>query len=335
MSSNENEIEFERPFPETSTAPGNQSEGISRVQAGLAPLNFRASRRGSVSAESYQPLRKASIQPSSITSTTTTNINNNMTISENARNAVKNNFLFRSLDPEQVSLVFANMTERSVQADEIVIKQGEEGDNFYIVERGRYSVEVDGNEVVQIGPGGSFGELALMYNAPRAATVKALEDNGLLYAVDRLIFRRVIIDLAHEKRCKYMDFLKSLPILASTLSELEIGKIADALEEVHYKEVGEEVIIQGQPGDSFYIILEGIAEVVKDGMHVGFLNPGDYFGELALLNRQPRAATILVKEPLLKCLRLGELDFVRLLGPLKDLLKRNEEEYNRYKQYIE
>lgn len=327
-SNDEDQIEFERPFPETTSDSNNNATGISRIQAaGLAPLNFRSSRRGSVSAESYQPLRKPSVNTLPSSSLTI--------ITENARNAVKNNFLFKSLDPEQISLVFAGMTERPVHAGQVIIQQGQEGDNFYIVERGRYAVEVDGKEVVQIGPGGSFGELALMYNAPRAATVKALEDDGLLYAVDRGTFRRVIIDLAHEKRCKYMDFLRSLPILASTLSDLEIGKIADALEEVQYTQTGQGVIEQGQPGDAFYIVLEGVAEVQKDGIHVGTLNPGDYFGELALLNRQPRAASILVHTAPLKCLRLGEADFVRLLGPLEVLLKRNEEQYNQYKQYIE
>lgn len=326
-------IEFQSPFEtETENNSSNNSLPVnshSRIQSGLAPLNFRSTRRGSVSAESYQPHRRPSSLPAP-----PTNFSNSI-VTENARQAVKNNFLFRSLDSEQLALVFAGMSAKPVVAGQVVIRQGEEGDNFYIVEAGRYAVEVDGKEVVQIGPGGSFGELALMYNAPRAATIKALED-GTLYAVDRPTFRRVIIDLAHEKRCKYMDFLKSLPLLASTLSELEIGKIADALEEIQFTKPGEVVIKQGDPGDAFYIILDGSASVYRDDTHVGTLHPGDYFGELALINRQPRAASIFVQGPgQLKCLRLGEADFVRLLGPLEELLKRNEEQYNQYKQYIE
>lgn len=250
-------------------------------------------------------------------------------VSLNAVNAVKNNFLFRSLDPEQLALVFDAMKEREVSPGEVIIRQGEEGDNFYIVEAGRYGVEVDGKEVVQIGPGGSFGELALMYNAPRAATVKAIE-SGKLYAVDRITFRRVIIDLAHEKRCKYMSFLRTVPLLA-TLSDLEIGRIADALEPVEF-DSQQLVLKQGDPGDSFYIIVEGCAQIIKHDSILGTLNPGTYFGELALLKRQPRAATIKAITPL-KCVSLSEADFVRLLGPLEDILKRNEEQYSQYKQY--
>lgn len=344
-SHNDEPIEFSRPFHNDNAeklieegnvlnnfenGSGNNFQS-SRIQSGLPPLNFRSNRRGSVSAESYQPLRRCS----QIDDNTNTNTKNTtMKHSQNAINAVKNNFLFRSLDPEQLALVFQGMTERLIKSNEIVIKQGEEGDNFYIVEEGIYGVEVDGKEInVQIGPGGSFGELALMYNSPRSATIKALKD-GKLYAIDRLTFRRVIIDLAHEKRCKYMDFLKSLPLLATSLSEQEIGKIADALEEVNYSHQGDLIIKQGEPGDSFYIVLQGSARVEKDNEHVGSLNPGDYFGELALLNGQPRAASIYVQEVPFKCLRLGAADFVRLLGPLEELLKRNEEQYNKYKQFI-
>jgi cAMP-dependent protein kinase regulator len=206
------------------------------------------------------------------------------------------------------------MKERPVPAaGEVIIRQGEEGDNFYVVEQGRFGVDVDGREVVQIGPGGSFGELALMYNTQRAATVTSLTP-GKLLQVDRGTFRRVIIDFAYQKRCKYMDFLRTVPLLQA-LSEAEIGKVADALEAVSFP-AGQEVIKQGDPGDAFYIISDGSAAVIKDGVHVAHLHSGDYFGELALLERQPRAASV-IAQGVLKCLTLGEADFVRLIGPLK------------------
>lgn len=211
-------------------------------------------------------------------------------------------------------MIIAGMTERPCRTGEVIIRQGEEGDNFYVVEAGRFSVSVEGRgEVVQIGPGGSFGELALMYNTQRAATVTALSD-GKLLQVDRGTFRRVITDLAYQKRCKYMDFLRTVPLLAS-LSDVEIGKIADALEPVTFA-AGSEIIKQGAAGDAFYIVLEGSAVVIKDGAQVAHLKSGDYFGELALLNRQPRAATVRA-ESVVQCLMLNEADFVRLIGPLK------------------
>ena len=75
--------------------------------------------------------------------------------------------------------------------------------------RASFRFGVDGKEVVQIGPTGSFGELALLYNTTRSATVLALEDSVLW--VWWSIFRSVIIDHAHQKRLMYEDFIRSFP----------------------------------------------------------------------------------------------------------------------------
>ena len=71
------------------------------------------------------------------------------------------------------------MFEKKVVAGETIIQQGDEGDNFYVVDDGTFEVYINGNKVVEITAGGSFGELALMYNTPRAATVKAGTDGTL------------------------------------------------------------------------------------------------------------------------------------------------------------
>jgi len=59
------------------------------------------------------------------------------------------------------------MFERKVDIGEVVIQQGDEGDNFYVVDEGVFDIFVNGVKVVEVGPGGSFGELALMYNTKR------------------------------------------------------------------------------------------------------------------------------------------------------------------------
>jgi len=59
------------------------------------------------------------------------------------------------------------MFERKVSQGEVVIRQGDQGDNFYVVDEGVFDIFVNGKKVVEIAAGGSFGELALMYNTPR------------------------------------------------------------------------------------------------------------------------------------------------------------------------
>lgn len=144
------------------------------------------------------------------------------------------------------------------------------------------TVRADGSKLVAtITSGGSFGELALMYNAPRAATVVCSSENATLWALDRVTFRTILMEHTSKKRRMYEQFLSEVPILVS-LEGYERSKIADALEERIYEE-GEDVVREGELGKNFYIIESGKAEVLKrkEGgkqERVGTLTKGDYFG---------------------------------------------------------
>lgn len=192
-------------------------------------------------------------------------------------------------------------------------------------------------KVHSYGPGGSFGELALMYNAPRAATVVATSPTATLWALDRVTFRSILIEHTARKRKMYENFLAEVPILVS-LSPTEISKIADSLEERSFAE-GVDVIKEGEVGREFFIIESGRAEVYKQRNNgegepgeeelVGILGKGDHFGELALLNSAPRAATIRAASGTgrLRVAALGEKAFTRLLGPVIDILSRHAESH--------
>jgi len=103
---------------------------------------------------------------------------------------------------------------------------------------------------------GSFGELALMYNCPRAATVKA-STNGVLWAVERATFRRVVVANAAKERKKREEWLEQVPILAN-LTKRERSQVADCLVTQEFKD-GDYVIRLGERGDSFFIIESGAA----------------------------------------------------------------------------
>ena len=199
--------------------------------------------------------------------------------------SIRGNFLFRSLDEEQYLDVVNAMAEKKVSAGEEVIKQGGVGDFFYVVEDGAFDVFVarNGNPPVKVtsySKGGSFGELALMYNAPRAATVTATKDS-IIWALDRVTFRRILMEITSRKLRMYESFLEEVPILVS-LEPYERHKIADALESVTYND-GDVIMKQGDPGDNFYIIESGEAMVLQtdeNGVEHSFppLKKGDYFG---------------------------------------------------------
>jgi len=104
--------------------------------------------------------------------------------------------------------------------------------------------------------------LALMYNAPRAATVRAITD-GILWAVDRSTFRHIIIDSTARKRSRYDNFIKDIPLFRNCSDELR-SQIADILGEMKYKQK-EYVIREGSSNcNYFYIIQHGkIAVTLK------------------------------------------------------------------------
>lgn len=178
-----------------------------------------------------------------------------------------------------------------------------------------------GKKVGTIQAGGSFGELALMYNAPRAATVVSTEAASTLWALDRVTFRRILMESTFARRRLYEKFLEEVPLLSS-LTPYERSKISDALETQKHP-AGTTIIKQGDIGQSFFLLESGEADAFKDGQSesVKHYKKGDFFGELALLNDAPRAASV-VSATEVKVATLGKNAFARLLGPVESIMRR-------------
>jgi cAMP-dependent protein kinase regulator len=293
------------------------------------PTNYNFNRRVSVSAESMDP----NANPDSNWSPPV----HQKTPEQLARlrKAIANNFIFSHLDEQQTSQVLGALVEKTIPTRGIkVISQGDVGDYFYVVEKGVFEVYVSssgkleggadgmGSKVNTMKEGSSFGELALMYNAPRAATVVSTEPSTL-WALDRVTFRRILMDSAMKRRQMYERFLAEVTLL-SGLTEYERSKIADALNTQKFAP-GQKIIEEGDVGEDFFILEYGEAEVYKRGNQqpVHKYKKGDYFGELALLNDAPRAASIVATTDV-KVAALGKEGFQRLLGPVETLMRRND-----------
>lgn len=149
-------------------------------------------------------------------------------------------------------------------------------------------------------PGESFGELALLYNAPRAATIICKSEQCELWSLDRNTFTYIIKTAVQKKREKYDDFLEHVDILKCMEREERI-KMADALKEEWF-EAEDLIIKEGDAvGDKFYMLIEGeavatkVIEPGKPATVVKHYGPGGYFGERSLLKDLPRAANIVCK----------------------------------------
>lgn len=162
-----------------------------------------------------------------------------------------------------------------------------------------------------------------MYGAPRNATVVSAESGSTLWALDRVTFRRILMDYTFGRRRMYEGFLAEVPLL-SELDSYERSKIADALEAQKFP-AGTTIIKEGDVGEAFYLLESGEAEAFKNGVEhsVKTYVKGDYFGELALLNDAPRAASVVSKTEV-KVATLGKDGFQRLLGPVEGIMRRTK-----------
>lgn len=260
---------------------------------------------------------------------------------------VLKSFIFNNLDGRELKTVVDAMEEFTCKDKDIIIKQGDPGAVLFIIEKGTYDCfkqfvsylfnnpfqkkDDDPIKVKEYFPGDSFGELALLYNAPRAATIIAKED-GVLWTLDRETFNNIVKEAAIKKREQYESFLKSVDILKS-IEPYELSQICDALKSKKYKS-GDYIIRQDDIGEEFFIIEDGEAVATKsfngeEAQKVYSYSRGGYFGELSLIKNEPRAANILA---ITDCtvLSLERKSFKRLLGPIEIILKRNSNDYLKY-----
>jgi len=178
--------------------------------------------------------------------------------------AIENNVLFAALDEEQIHQIVQEMWSLDVESGHDLIHQGDEGDNFYVVQSGQFRIYVhkDGVDkcVATRSVGESFGELALMYNAARSATVRAVT-KCKVWAVERFMFRKILMRISDDKLKEFERFLKGVPLLDTLLVD-ERRSVAEALNEITYQK-GDMIVEQGDIGDTFFIVKKGEAVVYK------------------------------------------------------------------------
>lgn len=250
--------------------------------------------------------------------------------------------LFGHLAEKSLYDVIDAMFPSEVAPGENVIIQGAAGDRFYIVDDGSFDVFVQRDslaprKVCDYGPGAMFGELALMYNAPRAATVTATSASKL-WALDRESFQMMLVTAENTKMAQYEGFLENIDLFKS-LTRYEISQLSDMLESELFAG-GEDICKQMDEGNYFYIIEDGEAKAYITGeegeVEVKHYNkPGDYFGEVALITRTTRRATVRAVGEGCSVLSVSRDDFDRVLGPIKDVLAENIGNYPAYAEVIQ
>merc|ERR1719265_3047393 len=220
-----------------------------------------------------------------------------------------------------------------------IIAEGDlNADYFYVVQSGSFEVTKTGDAssaeksiargntgIATLGPGTSFGELALLYFAPRAATITATKA-GAVFVLARQQFKEIITKAQADIASTYVAYLDKVSIL-DPLKDTEKKQLAEALTDFAFAK-DECIFEQGEKGVLFYILIEGEVAVVKDGKEVSKLtatkDSAQFFGEQALLSNEPRGATIKIISETATTLAVDKRSFDMLLGPLDELKKRGK-----------
>jgi cAMP-dependent protein kinase regulator len=236
--------------------------------------------------------------------------------------------LFSFLQDDQRRVLVAAMSKREYARGDVVLRAGAPPSDFFIIERGDFVVQSPG-ESTRLSRGQYFGEQALISGAPQNRSVVCDSDSALCWAIDQRTYLALLRQHHWEKRQKFVEVLSRVPVLRP-LQPAQIALVADALRSVDAPE-GKVIVRQGDMADEFYIVLEGECVVKKAGdgggeVVVRRLGPGDYFGELALLRNEPRAATIVASKEC-KLVELAGRNFKRLLGPCQELFEAGMRQY--------
>jgi len=258
--------------------------------------------------------------------------------------AVQSCILFSAYGSEEHSALVDAFSSVNVKAGDTVIKQGDDGDKFYVIWEGELDIYQKGHSSLQkvksLKKGDHFGELALMYGTPRNATVKAANE-VVLFSIDRATFRNIIAYYRFKKNEQYFEFLSKVEIsgkpLGTIMSTPELEKLCLALDQAIYKE-GDVIIQEGDKGDNFYIVSSGNVGVFKDTdgtqKKVAEKHQGQYFGEMALLQQETRTATCYASSDTVTCLTLTREDFIDMMGSVEDLLSGKKSEQKEEVQAI-
>ena len=126
--------------------------------------------------------------------------------------AISANFLFQSLSEDEQNSVVDAMEPFSAAPDQMICTQGDEGDYFYIIESGMFTVLVNDLAVGKLSDGKSFGDLALFNNSPRAASIRA-DTESKLFCLDRATFRHTLARSSAQKHKSSYEALTKVPLL--------------------------------------------------------------------------------------------------------------------------
>jgi CRP-like cAMP-binding protein len=225
---------------------------------------------------------------------------------------------FSDWDAQEISELASVIESVPVERGHWVFKENDPGDAFYLVQEGELEVlkTLPGRKrrttIGWMGPGDCFGEIALLENTPRTASVKARRRTMLLKLgrneFEGLVLHRVGASKLREV-LQHMRYLGRLTFMAGWPAS-DLFEFARRCRTAQFNK-GAFVLRRGEPNQYFYLIFDGWFEAREETRVLRRMGPGDYFGEISLLENWNATADVVALEEG-RCVTMGRMDFLAL-----------------------
>lgn len=227
--------------------------------------------------------------------------------------------LFSQLSEADLRPVAEAMEFIVVKPGAHIIRERDRGDLMFVLYRGRVEVQKEDESgslrpVAQLARGDVFGEIALLQQVPRTSSVVVVEATEL-FALKKADFDQLLLSTLGAKKIQEVvqvcAFLRRNSIFADWPPHA-LMKVAGQFA-FHDCAAGAEVLSEGRHNESFYIVYEGAFSVRKAGAQVATLGPGDFCGEISLLQGTAASANVAALRHS-RCLKLGKESFLQLVS---------------------
>ena len=224
---------------------------------------------------------------------------------------LKHHFILGSISEVQLAEILNTVFAVTCPKDHYLFHKGEQGYFFFIIHRGRVQVRIDSDIIKELGPLDSFGDFALLYNAPRTASIFCIEDT-VLWCIDRVEYKKQVQKLMDKEKIKNAEILSVCPIFKNlSTSQIEtLGK--ELVLEKHF--AGTLIIKEGDSCNAFYIINEGRVRIERNGLTIDFLDKGNSFGEGAFEDKEVKRNASIYAEGSVELYSLSRSSLFNVLG---------------------
>ncbi|MDP3153864.1 MAG: cyclic nucleotide-binding domain-containing protein [Archangium sp.] len=230
--------------------------------------------------------------------------------------------LFSDLPEDAFIALFEKCPLQRFEEGQLVFEQGDKADAFYVICGGQVRVfRTDGNErkeLATLEEGSFFGEMALLSEAPRSASVEAAAEDTQVLVISAEILKELsssypVVSTALKKFCR-QRMLSNLMNQAAIFAPFNRNDRRDLVQKFRARDVnrGDVLVKEGATSDGLYVVLSGEVAIEAKGNRIATLKEGQVFGEMSLLMRTPASATVrAIRHTSL--LRLPKTDFDSLI----------------------